>query len=271
MGSVQPRSTFGFAGPAQKLADVDYHGSLRITGTDLYSIPVATGAVGLGAFTASTIGPSWAAISPATISSRVQAIEEMFQWYVIRKLRIVYTPTCPTSTAGGLSLGYSTDWQMQNAFVGPNAQQVMELNPALFTPVWQSSSIEMKDEGTKLFECYLSSESGDNRFQGILGSQITGGAQNTTYGRLFLEYVIDFYQPSPLLSTVDIAKRRRAHAPFFTSHIDEGKEEKKSEPEWDLSDPPPPQFQPTPSSVPGGKLFLSDPPPPTPLKRLSQK
>jgi hypothetical protein len=220
----------------------------------------------------------------------------MFQWYVIRHLKVTYIPSVGSSTAGALALGYATDWDLQTALATPTSTQVLELNPAFLTPVWQQAALEMKNTGTKLYECYLSSESGENRFQGLLAARGVGSTTSTSYGQLFLEYVIDFYQPTPLLSSVDRDARRARHAAALNTTHDslfavgparlvrssraESKEEKPMI-ETDDLDPSPPharhgdQY----SIVPGTAGYLVIPPPPTPpsvpapapLKVLSRK
>jgi len=275
MGVSLGKSTFGFAGPAQRLADQDSAGSLRIKGSDLYSITVTTAAGSQAAFNSSAIGPYYAYLSPSTISSRVTAIEEMFQWYAIRYVKVVYMPLVPTSQAGQLALGFSTDAQIQNAITTPTVQQIMEFNTAVLSPVWQISTMEIKHTGTRLYECYLSSESVDNRFQGIMAARTTGAAVGTTYGQLYMEYIIDFYQPVPLLSSTD-RERRRA---LQWKHVGEPHElvhsrmvESKSTPtpikltgpavpdlvgfirvsadDDPVEDPPPPTFSPAPTRFP---------------------
>jgi len=259
---VLSRSTFGFAGPAQKLADQDSAGSLRIRGCDLYQYAITTSASTQGGFNASTIGPYWAALSPATISTRVQAVEEMFQWYCIRHLKVTYVPLVGTNTSGQLALGFSTDWDLQTAIATPTLQQVMELNPAVFTPVWQTAQVEMKNTGTKLYECYLSSESGENRIQGLLAARLSGSTFGTTYGQLWLDYVIDFYQPTPLLSSADREKRRLRASLTVSTEKENVAEERKAGAaapaapprlvvESDPEDPSPPRYIAPPSSTPG--------------------
>lgn len=255
------------------MADQDSKGSLRIRGCDLYSIPLTflSGTTNPSApFGASLIGPFWAPISPATISARVAAIEEMFQWYNIRRLRVVYSPTVGTSQAGTVAVGISTDWDLQTAITSPTQQQVLELQPSMIHPLWQTNEMTLVNRGTKLYECYLSTESGENRFQAIIGASATGipGTTPFGFGQLFIEYEIDFYQQSPLLSSVDIDRRRTQHGKFIpylqryctlkiTPSVKEEKEENKQVPtiQSDDFDVVSPRYVPTPSKVVGGSLY----------------
>jgi len=248
---------------AQQLADQDPTGALRITGCDLFGVPVTASLSGsqFGLFAASALGGFWAAITPSTISTRVQAIEEMFQWYAIRKLQITYIPAVGSSTGGTAAFGYSTDWDLQTAIPTPTLQQALELNPAMMTPIWQQQSMLMSHTGTRLFETYLSSEPGENRVQGILTGTGLGLTNTTNYGNLQFEYVIDFYQPSPLLSSVDRERRRLRHSAILPSlksllHpstlLGESKCERKSTDDDTDYNVAPPTFVAAPSSTPCG-------------------
>jgi hypothetical protein len=269
MGVVIGRSSFGFAGPAQRLADQDSAGSLRIRGKDLFSIAFQASSGAYSIMPDSTIGPYWAAISPSTISPRLAAIESMFQWYVIRRLKIMYVPTTGSTTVGSVGIGISTDWDTQDALPTPTQTQILELQPAILTPVWTIASVEMKNTGTKLYECYLSSESGQNRFQAILGAALNTGALSGAIGQLFMEYEVDFYQPTPIVSAIDREARTRRHVPFAPAlaravHRTESKEEVKLPPPiqttesgWDSADPSPPSSRATaPSSYPGAPAYV---------------
>lgn len=206
VGFILPRSSFGFAGPAQRLADYDSGSSLRVTGCDLFSQNIVAGSSTAAAGFGGT-GSYYKSLSPSNISTRLQAVEEMFQWWAIRRLRVHYVPVVGSSTSVAVALGYSSDVEL-DGIANPTQQQIMELYPAVLTPCWQTASMEIKHDGTKLFESYLSTESLDLRVQGVLACTLTNSVASTAYGALWMEYVIDFYQQSPLLSSVDRERRR---------------------------------------------------------------
>jgi hypothetical protein len=240
------------------MADQDSDASIRLTGTDLFSSPIKAGSSTAAAGFGGT-GSYWAYISPSLISSRVAAMEEMFQWWIIRSLKVHYVPTIGTGTAASLSLGYATDGEMPSALASPTQQQVLELNPSLLTPVWALATLEVKATGTKLYESYASGEQVDTKFQGVLAATLLGSSTSVVYGQLWLEYVIDFYQPVPLLSSVDRAARaERVSKRTALRAMSVGKEETK-EPaaaDDDFVEPSPPGYRPAPSSVPGASLYL---------------
>jgi hypothetical protein len=269
-----PRSHFSFTGGAQKLADQDSGSSLRIQGTDLFFQPIQAGSTDAKAGFGGT-ATYWAVLTPTAISTRIASVEKMFQWYVIRRLKITYTPTIGTGTAGSLSVGVSTDAQLNTAFATPTQQQVLELNPSLLSPVWAMSTLELKNTGTKLYECYRGSttETSNETTQAILACTLLGGVASTTYGQFWLEYVIDFYQPTPILP---FAQFKLPPLTFRSSPpLEEKKEDAKfssTQPglspidtEFDGDFPVPPRFHPDTSSVPGSRGYTA------PSKKTSQK
>jgi hypothetical protein len=276
VGAILPRSTFNFNGRAQKLADYDSDSSIRLSGTDLFSYPIQAGSSDAKAGFGGTAS-YWIVLSPTTISSRVQAIEKMFQWWIIRSLRVHYVPTIGTGTAVSLAMGFTTDAELSASFTTPTQQQVLELNPAVLTPVWALSTMEIKATGTKLFESYASgSEASDVHYQGLLVATLLGGTASVTYGQLWLEYVIDFYQPCPLLGSVDLLHRSR-----MLATPPESREEKKTrrlpQPEdEDFVEASPPVYRGLPSSAPGGSRYVAttEPdllPPPTSTPKVPSR
>jgi hypothetical protein len=212
IGGMYPQAYIRRGGVAQQTTDQDPAGSERISGCDLFSYPLGTGTSstsGFGVYPGSS-GTYWVGVTPSIISSRLAAIEEMFQWYAIRKLKIHYTSVVGTSTSGSIAIGISTDAQIASAFTTPTQQQIMELQPALLCPVWSSASMELEFRGTKLYESYASGEAKDEKVQASIGAAFNAFLTNsTTYGQLWVEYVIDFYQQVPLLSSVDLIRSGR--------------------------------------------------------------
>jgi len=228
VGLVLPRSSFSFAGNAQKMADYDSGSSLRVTGCDLFSDAIVTTSSS-SQVTYGFNGYTWVSLTPTVVSSRLQAVEEMFQWYAFRKIRVIYIPTCGTNQGVSVALGISTDADQSTVIPHPTQQQVMEYNPTMLVPVWQIASMEFKHSGVKLFQTYASSEGADTRVQALIAATLLGASTSTTYGQLWLEYTIDFYQQSPIntsTSRLRCAGCSRRVAPTCDS-LPSGKEEKK--------------------------------------------
>jgi hypothetical protein len=209
-------------GKAQALTDQDSTSSERITGCDLLTSVVETSVLtGDIVFNPEgdffgTSEAHYTPLTPSTISARLGAIEEIYQWYAIRDLKIRYIPNCGSDTTGSVALGITTDptaITLGNIPAAPSQQQVLELNPALLAPVWGSSIMEMKFRGTKLFACdALGGQSVATLDQGIQCALAVSGTSLTSatkLGQIWVDYTIDFYQQTPILSAVDLFRSGR--------------------------------------------------------------
>jgi len=275
-----PRSTFGFGGRAQVITDYDPDASLRIQGRDLFYAKVQSGSSTAAAGFGGT-DTYYATVSPKEIADRLENIEEIFQWYAIRSLRVFYAPATGSTSTVQIALGYLTDFTITDDITSPTQTQVLEMSPAALFPAWQPAMIEVVHRGTKLF----ASEGGDdsdtttnNKYQGVLACTIMNGVESTVYGQLWVEYVVDFYQPCPILGSVNyrtLPGKPTVGAKAFTKtvklrgafHRCPPPEEKKGDPFPPILrasglpsgssdgdgwvDPSPPKFLPAPSSVPG--------------------
>jgi len=212
VGMVLPRASFKRGGLAQALTDQDPGSSERIVGCDLFDEGIWSDNVGafkLGfAASASATVPQFTNLTPSLISARLQAIEEMYQWYAIRRLKVHLVPNVGSNSNGSLALGIATDPELQVSFSTPTQQQVLELNPAVVTPLWSMATVEYIHRGTKLFESYAASASDvEQKIQATLFVSGTGNGSvgsEALYMSIWIEYEIDFYQQSPLLSSVDL-------------------------------------------------------------------
>jgi hypothetical protein len=201
IGIVIPSSYFRMDGKAQSLTDIGGMGdSARVCGCDLFGTAIKAGSSTAAAGFGST-ATYWTGLTPSAISTRMQNLEELFQYYAFRKIRIIYSPEVPTSTAGSLALGVAQDNNVL-AVSSPTQQQLLELSPAFKMPVWMTGSCEYTHSGTKVWETSTeNSEILNNCVQLLLGCTLTGGVASTQYGTLWMEYVIDFYKPSMVLGS----------------------------------------------------------------------
>jgi hypothetical protein len=209
MGMAMPRSLFGFGGRAQPVADYDPDSSLRITGRDLFYAPIQAGSANADAGFGGT-AVFYTVISPKEVADRLLNIEEIFQWYAIRELRIAYAPATGSTSTVQVSLGYLNNVNIASDITTPTQTQVLEMQPAALFPAWQPAEITVLHRGTKL--CSTSKENQDSSnlatyFQGFLASTLLNAVAGTVYGQLWMEYVVDFYQPCPILSTVSRRER----------------------------------------------------------------
>jgi hypothetical protein len=274
VGMVMPRAKFQFSGKAQTHVDYDSDNSLRICGTDLFANAVQAGSSDAKAGLGATAG-YYRNLSPSLISARLANAEAMFQFYAIRRLRIHYVPTVGTGTGVSVALAVVADTTINADFTTPTQQQVIEFSPSLITPVWSVSTLDYKHTGTKLWEAYASGTGALAQVQAFLCATLLGASTSVVYGQLWMEYEIDFYQPSPVINPIDYELRSLTPVPLkrqarIQPPLDhEGKEESK-DPQPVFSDPDdfvisPPPFRPLSSgpNVPGTPNYVPSSKPPS--------
>jgi len=200
VGTVIPKSTFAMCGQPNVSADQDRNRGLKVRGTGLFSAAVATGAG--SAVSGWAGGTAWEALTPSKLEPRLVNFETIFNWYCIRSCRFTYIPACSSSTSGALAIGVTTDYQESVEFANPTTMQVLELDSAVMTPVWQPASVLLVNRGSKLYETYASAESADTRCQGAIAASLSNANVSTTYGYVYVEYEVDFYEPTPVQTSV---------------------------------------------------------------------
>jgi len=201
VGVVTSNNYFRMDGQAQKLTEFSGMGDCcRVVGCDLFSTQIQAGSTtataGFGGTANYTI-----ALAPHEISARLTNLEELFQFYAIRKLGVQYIPNVGTATAVSVALGLAQDIDTEAATI-TTQQQVLEFTPSVLTPAWQSSQITYTHTGVKVWE--TSTENSAvvyNAYQGAMWCVLLGSTASTVYGQLRFEYVIDFYKPSPILAS----------------------------------------------------------------------
>lgn len=199
-GYVMPTSTFSMSGNAQVLSDYDPGHSVRVSGNGLFTVAVATVITQAGILA----GALYAFLTPSVMDARLSKIESVFQFYAIRYAKITFITTLPTSTTvKSLAFGIASDAGL-TGFTTP--AQVLELTPSMLTPSWQCASMVYTHKGTKVWECFASSAPALDTIQCLIyGSNDTVVAAGTAaIGNLYIEYVVDFYEPGPVLSSVNL-------------------------------------------------------------------
>jgi hypothetical protein len=149
-------------------------------------------------------GALYAFLTPSVMDARLSKIESVFQFYAIRYAKITFITTLPSSTTNkSLAFGIASDAGL-TGFTTP--AQVLELSPSMLTPAWQCASMVYTHVGTKVWECFASSAPALDTIQGLIyGSQESTVAGGTVaIGNLYIEYVVDFYEPGPVLSSVNL-------------------------------------------------------------------
>jgi hypothetical protein len=219
IGLVLPKSFFSMSGSAQQQTEIGgMHDSCRVVGCDLFATGVTAGSSTAAAGFGST-ATYWVYLSPADISTRLTNLQELFQYYAIRKLQVCYVPSTGSSTAVNVALGIAQEaFTVINAVPTPTQQQLLELDPSVLTPVWNVASMTYTHTGTKLWDTSNpGSSSADNSRQLVIGATLGGTpVESTGYGSLWISFTIDFYKPSPVLNEpselTDLAIRRICRA-----------------------------------------------------------
>jgi len=202
-GFVVPRAHFGFSGQPQKNADYDADRAVRVTGCGLFLSPVIAGSVTAAAGFGGTATYNQT-LSPSSLDPRLSNIEKIFQFYAMREVRFTYVPAVGATSAVQAAFGIAQDEQFATAIPTPTQSQVLELNTSILVPAWQVATMTYTHRGTKLWECYnSSSEENDSKFQALIYAVLLGASTSVTYGQFYVEYIVDFYEPSPILPSVN--------------------------------------------------------------------
>jgi hypothetical protein len=203
-GFVIPRSHFGFAGQPQKMADYDVDRGVRVTGCGLFTFPVISGAVSGGLSPGFGAATYWNKLTPSSLDPRLGNIEAIFQFSAIREARMTYVPAVGATTNVQNAFGIAQDAEIPNGIAAPTQTQLLELNTSILVPAWQIATMTYTHTGTKLWECYnAAAEVLDTRVQAYIGATLLGATSGVTYGQFYVEYMVDFYEPSPILPSVD--------------------------------------------------------------------
>jgi len=198
-GFVIPRAHFGFAGQPQIAADFDSDRGVRVTGCGLYASPVIAGSVTPAAGFGST-ATYYQSVTPSLLDPRLTNIEKIFQFYAIREVRFTYVPAVGATTNVQAAFGVAQDSEMFLAIPTPTQTQILELNTSILVPAWQVATMTYTHRGTKLWECYAAAnEEVGTKVQASIGAVLLGATASITYGQFYVEYIVDFYEPCPVL------------------------------------------------------------------------
>jgi len=152
-----------------------------------------------------TFDPDDTATTPPPITSLAQ----VFGRYVLRKMRVVFTPTASTAIGVGLALAVNSDAAyVQSNWTGKTsawATTLLEFSNSIVTPTWQGAGLDVPcdDSFRYIFQSAAdgslstSEERQDHAF-GLAASYVSGAgtalAAGTQYGYIHVDYVMDFYE-----------------------------------------------------------------------------
>jgi hypothetical protein len=180
-------------------SDYSVDRGIRIAGSCLFAPQVATGGTLPGALNG---GFTTLNLTPKLIDSRLASFEQCFEYYAIRMLRFTYVTQVPSSTQGALFAAINSDYS-SNAANTLNPSVIMQFNPSMMVPIWGTNSMVYKHTGSKVWECYASTESNDSRIQVAIHAILAGGTISTQYGYFTVDFVVDLYEPTPVLPSIN--------------------------------------------------------------------
>jgi len=200
IGMVVPQSKFRMDGKAQSLTDwaTGMGDSCRVIGSDMMSVGVSTNDSDAAA---PFNGAYYQLLTPNGISPRLAQVAELFQFYALREVQVMYIPVCGSTTAGMLALAVVQDYPEESKFTTLTLQKTLELTPSTASSVWQTNSMTYCHRGTKLWQCSSATGEAQDYDQAALAGALYGTSESTVYGQIFLQYVIDFYKPTAALAT----------------------------------------------------------------------
>lgn len=210
VGIVAPRATYRMSNQAQRLADFDPDRSIRITGNGLFAdavmrrngepglfLPIA----GVNPF------PAWRGVSPLSVDPRAFEVAITYQFYAFRLLRFTWIPSTGTSgelTQVNLAFGISQDSQEYIDLPNPQPVQMLEQNRSILTPAWTPCTLTYEHDGTRTWSTNPNGEGTIDEFTQCLFGGVASGpgipGEEHTIGQLYMEYVLDLYEPQPVQS-----------------------------------------------------------------------
>ncbi len=176
-------------------------GGVRVTGRQEFTALVTTAAdnqlFAASGATVNTINSIF--LSPDTLNGRLALQARTYDRYVFRKVRLWYLPRVPTTQAGSFVLGYVND----PVFPSPTYTTVSSMSPSMTATFYGEPRCvdlvdDMKTEKT-WFTTYDATNAATLRLtvQGtVLGVPDATSIGATVMGRVWIEYMIDLFQPT---------------------------------------------------------------------------
>jgi hypothetical protein len=222
MGYSLPPAHMGFCGTADRMADRDPIGSLKLKGAclldltaSLYSANGGFLVHGVAQAGSSNIDRAFVLMDILQMDPRVENTASCYTFFKFRNLKLHYIPLVATNSNGTITTAFIDDIQSSLVyFAAPVSANTNAFQQAALTsqfsntsPSWSTHTTNYLDRGSKLYPTvYSGSEDLGDMYQCALVvlsngfSAVNGTAMNnnTLYniGQFFLEYEIDFYDPT---------------------------------------------------------------------------
>lgn len=184
-------------------------------------------------------------VTPAALGNRMAIQASLYRFYAIRHLRITYVPFLGTSTAGQVAISVIRDpYSLLNSASSGTSESLNLVDgqlvhrPSIMTPVWSPCSLEYRYSGPEVFSVWAFDPDPaagradiEEHVQLLIGGASSGISGGTQFGRIMVEYTIDFYEPGTVMDlnkvsmsqnncfTLKHLRRYRAPAPALPAHL----------------------------------------------------
>jgi len=180
-------------GPGTEIAGSELLGYVRVAGTG------SSSGYAFSSSPSTTNSTFLCTISPATLGNgQLGLFGTMFSVYRFSSFRIRYVPSVSTATSASVVVGVQFDpGGLYNT--APTIVQTSYLPYVMETPVWQPASVTV-GRCPRLFNAYYtdpgdSQTSVDQRdVQQVVAFVFVDNTASATYGKLYMDYRIEFYQ-----------------------------------------------------------------------------
>lgn len=216
-------NSFDFAGPANRMADIDNRASLKIRGSGLVG---STNANALGN-TIGTILTSTALTTSGTgavghsktigvgeLDPRVGVIASVFSHYAIRRLELHYVPSVSqynygATYTGNIGLCLTDEVDSWNG-VTMTLPQTQDFPCKAFGPLYQPLSVVYTHNGSRTWYTSTSGTGDFGESYQLIVELTTGGPLPTlasAVGNWWASWELDLYRPSPQITGEDLKQR----------------------------------------------------------------
>jgi hypothetical protein len=155
-------------------------------------------------------------VNPALLNDRVAVIASTFEKYVFHGVKFTYVPQCPTSTPGSVGMVFDRDPLQMSA--NPRGAQflseVMSYEHAVLTPAYVEASTSYARDPKELKTWFLGAPDATlttrETSQGNLLVYLSNAQNNTAYGFIVMDYVLDLVAPNLLPSKQSVTNIKLA-------------------------------------------------------------
>jgi len=137
-------------------------------------------------------------ISPVAMGGRAAVFATEFEQHKVKRCRVLYEPSVPTTTAGAIAMVFRNDVDTETLYLGSDELQHAATNPSFNQfPVWEEAVLEIAP--SDMVNRYFDSSEGEFKTstQGYLVALAASDIDlSVSLGNFYMEYEIEFFAPS---------------------------------------------------------------------------